>query len=147
MVGGAPQGMDPTVNLRDLCSARSPSTASACSSRASCGTARIQAARHPGKPRRLTRNLLSGFNQLRRGLVPATKYMGGIVYVRDRAGSGRLPYTPVAASEQREALKIVTEGMFPANSFRFKPEFLARLALRRLDTRRGLRGRQRHLGR
>jgi len=81
----------------------------------------------------LRRSFLAGFNQLARGLVPATKYIGGIVQVRDRAGSGRLPYTPVPASEQREALKILSEGMFSVESFQFKPEFLASLPYSRLD--------------
>jgi len=81
----------------------------------------------------LRRSFLAGFNQLARGLVPATKYIGGIVQVRDRAGSGRLPFTPVPAAEQREALKILSEGMFSVKSFQFKPEFLASLPYSRLD--------------
>jgi hypothetical protein len=50
------------------------------------------------------------------------------VYVRDYAGSTRASYTPVDPARQREALKLVTDGLFQADSFRFKPEFLSRLA-------------------
>ena len=134
MVGGAPQGMDPTVNVWDLSS-----------SPLAYYRKRLELSRElwgrleskqlaPGETYDgLRRSFLAGFNQLRRGLVPATKYIGGIVQVRDRAGSGRLPYTPVAASEQREALKILSEGMFSVKSFQFKPELLASLPYSRLD--------------
>ncbi len=81
----------------------------------------------------LRRSFLDGFRQLGRGLTPATKYIGGIVQLRDRAGTGRLPFTPVSAAEQREALKILSEGMFSVDSFRFKPQFLASLPPDRLD--------------
>jgi hypothetical protein len=54
--------------------------------------------------------------------------VGGVVYVRDYAGSTRASFTPVEPSRQREALKLVTDGLFHADSFRFKPEFLSRLA-------------------
>jgi hypothetical protein len=55
------------------------------------------------------------------------------VQLRDRAGSGRLPFQPIPASQQREALKILSDGMFSVDSFRFKPEFLASLPHSRLD--------------
>jgi len=134
VVGGAPQGMDPTVNVWDLSS-----------SPLSYYRKRLELSRElwtrleakqlaPGETYDgLRRSFLAGFNQLARGLVPATKYIGGIVQVRDRAGSGRLPFTPVPAAEQREALKILSEGMFSVKSFQFKPEFLASLPYSRLD--------------
>src|SRR4029434_10896480 len=50
------------------------------------------------------------------------------VYVRDRFGSPRASFTPIAPERQREALKLVTDGLFQIDSFRFKPEFLNRLA-------------------
>jgi hypothetical protein len=81
----------------------------------------------------LRRSFLQGFSQLNRGLMPATKYIGGVVQVRDRAGSGRMPFTPVPAAQQREALKILQDGAFSVDSFRFKPAFLASLPHNRLD--------------
>jgi hypothetical protein len=81
----------------------------------------------------LRRNLLSGFSSLARGMAPATKYIGGVVQVRDRAGSGRLPFTPVPAAEQREALKLISEGMFSVDSFRFTPELLNSVPFSRLE--------------
>jgi hypothetical protein len=133
-VGASPQGMDPTVNVWDLSS-----------SPLEYYRKRLELSRElwarletkqlaPGESYdSLRRSFLAGFDQLARGLVPATKYIGGIVQVRDRAGSGRLPYTPIAADQQREALKIISDGMFSVDSFKFKPQFLASLPYSRLD--------------
>jgi hypothetical protein len=76
----------------------------------------------------LYRNVVAGFNQYALAAQVATKYVGGVIYVRDRAGSTRASFTPIAPERQREALKLVTEGLFQPDSFRFKPEFLPRLA-------------------
>ncbi len=134
MIGGSPQGMDPTVNVWDLSS--NPLV---------YYRKRLDLSRElwerlqnrelkPGQTYdALRRSFLAGFSQLTRGLAPATKYIGGVVQVRDRAGSGRLPFSPVPAKEQREALKLLTDGAFSVDSFRFKPEFLASLPHNRLD--------------
>jgi hypothetical protein len=76
----------------------------------------------------LFRNVVSGFGQYSLAAEVAAKYVGGVVYVRDFAGSARANFTPVASERQREALALVTEGLFRADSFQFKPEFLTRLA-------------------
>jgi hypothetical protein len=76
----------------------------------------------------LFRNVVSGFSQYALAAQVATKYVGGVVYVRDYAGSTRASFTPIASARQREALKLVTEGLFRVDSFKFKPEFLTRLA-------------------
>ncbi|HXF80245.1 MAG TPA: zinc-dependent metalloprotease [Usitatibacter sp.] len=76
----------------------------------------------------LYRNMVSGFQQYALASQVASKYVGGIVYVRDYAGSNRASFTPVDPARQREALKVVTDGLFQANSFKFSPEFLTRVA-------------------
>lgn len=76
----------------------------------------------------LYRNVVSGFNQYSLAAQVAAKYVGGVVYVRDHAGSPRASFTPIAPERQREALKLVTDGLFKVDSFKFKPEFLTRLA-------------------
>jgi hypothetical protein len=76
----------------------------------------------------LYRNVTSGFSQYALAAEVASKYVGGVVYYRDRAGSPRASFTPIAPERQREALKLVTEGLFQPDSFKFKPEFLGRLA-------------------
>jgi uncharacterized protein DUF4953/uncharacterized protein DUF5117 len=76
----------------------------------------------------LFRNVVSGFSQYSLAAQVAAKYIGGVVYVRDFAGSTRASFTPIASERQREALTLVTEGLFRVDSFQFKPEFLTRLA-------------------
>jgi hypothetical protein len=76
----------------------------------------------------LYRNVVSGFSQYSLAATVAAKYVGGVVYVRDRAGSARASFTPIEPERQREALKLVTDGLFKVDSFRFRPEFLTRLA-------------------
>jgi hypothetical protein len=76
----------------------------------------------------LYRNVVSGFSQYSLAAQVAAKYVGGVVYVRDRAGSPRASFTPIPAERQRQALKLVTDGLFQVDSFKFRPEFLTRLA-------------------
>ena len=76
----------------------------------------------------LYRNVIAGFNQYSLAAQVAAKYVGGVVYVRDHAGSPRASFTPIAPERQREALKLVTDGLFQVESFKFRPEFLTRLA-------------------
>jgi len=133
-IGGSPQGMDPTVNVWDL----SNNPLAYYRKRLDLSRElwdRLQSKQlEPGDTYdSLRRSFLAGFQQLSRGLTPATKYIGGVVQVRDRAGSGRLPFEPISAKEQREALKILADGMFSVDSFKFKPEFLASLPYSRLD--------------
>ncbi len=133
-IGGSPQGMDPTANVWDL----SDDPLAYYRKRLELSKElwqRLEAKQlAPGESYDgLRRSFLAGFNQLNRGLLPVTKYIGGIVQVRDRAGTGRLPFTPVPAAQQRDALKILSQGMFSVDSFRFKPQLLASLPHSRLD--------------
>jgi hypothetical protein len=134
MIGASPQGMDPTVNVWDL----SNNPLAYYRKRLELSRElwdRLQSKQlNPGDTYdSLRRSFLAGFQQLGRGLIPATKYIGGVVQVRDRAGSGRLPFEPIPAKDQREALKILSDGMFAVDSFKFKPTFLASLPHSRLD--------------
>jgi hypothetical protein len=133
-IGGGPQGMDPTVNTWDL------SNEPLAYYRKRLELSRELWSRLQEKKLAegesydvLRRNVIAGFNSVARSLVPATKYIGGVVQVRDRAGSGRLPFTPIPASQQREALRLISDGVFSVDSFRFSPEFLASLPYNRLD--------------
>jgi len=87
----------------------------------------------------LFRNTVSGFSQYLLASQLAAKYVGGVVYLRDHEGSARASFTPIAPERQREALKLVTEGLFRTESFRFQPEFLARLAANPLEAENGQR--------
>ncbi len=81
----------------------------------------------------LTRNFGSGMRQLSVAYEMAAKYVGGVVYLRDQAGSNRAPLTPVAADKQRAALKLISSSLFAANGFNLKPEFVSRLTDSTLD--------------
>ena len=81
----------------------------------------------------LRRRFLTGFTQLGQAMGLAAKYVGGAELTNDVAGSTRLPITPVTPSKQREALTIITEGLFRSNSFKVSPEFMRKLASDRLE--------------
>jgi hypothetical protein len=92
---------------------------------------RVQA--RPAQPgdaaTRQRRVLLSGFRQLNRAAELVGKYVGGMYTVRDLPGTtGRATYTPVDPAKQREALQFLAKGLFNAESFRFRPQFLASLS-------------------
>jgi hypothetical protein len=78
---------------------------------------------------RQRRVVLSGFRQLGRASELVGKYVGGMHTVRDLPGTTRrAAYMPVEPAKQREALQFLAGGIFNAESFRFKPEFVANLA-------------------
>ncbi len=81
----------------------------------------------------LLRNFVSANGQLDLAATVASKYVGGVVHLRDHADSGRAPLTPVPAATQRKALRLITDGLFRSNSFSFKPEFVARLVPNQFD--------------
>jgi hypothetical protein len=57
----------------------------------------------PDQPRDvLFRNVVSGFSQYSLAAQVAAKYVGGVVYVRDYAGSSRASFTPIASERQRK---------------------------------------------
>ncbi len=76
----------------------------------------------------LRRNVTRGITQVRESGLLAARHIGGISVLRDAAGSGRTPMNPVAMAKQREALRLIEVGVFSADSFRFKPEFLRSLS-------------------
>ena len=82
---------------------------------------------------RLTRSFRSGFNQLNRVAPLAAKYIGGVHIRRERAGSKVGVFEPVSAAKQKEALALITKDFFGIGSFKFKPEFIARLATDRFE--------------
>ncbi len=80
-------------------------------------------------PLRARRVLVSGFRQLGRAAELVGKYVGGMVALRDLPGTtGRPAYAPMDPAKQREALQFLAKGLFSADSFRFKPQFLASLS-------------------
>ncbi len=76
----------------------------------------------------LRRSFVYGIDQFARSVPVVVKYVGGVVHVRDHAGSGRTPFQPVPAMRQREALALLTNNLFKADSFKFPPSLLSRLS-------------------
>ena len=81
----------------------------------------------------LRRSFDAGFRQVTRATALTAKYVGGVYYVRDYAGTQNLPLTPVSPDKQRAALRLLASGVFGADSFRFKPEFLRSMGINYLD--------------
>ncbi len=81
----------------------------------------------------LRRRFLSGLGQASLAMTQAAKYVGGSELQNDRAGSPRLPITPVSPKQQREALAIITTGLFKTDSFRLETQFMRKLAMDRLE--------------
>jgi hypothetical protein len=77
----------------------------------------------------LRRNFERGFNMVSQISELAAKYVGGVTILRDVAGTGRQPITPIDADKQRRALNILTKNLFEVDSFKFKPEFLGKLTI------------------
>jgi hypothetical protein len=86
----------------------------------------------------LRRSFLRGLNQSGGSMLNAVKYIGGVYHTRDFIGdpNGRLPYEPVPAAKQKEALALITANCFaprPAVPLRRR---LSRRLLRDHDRRR-----------
>ncbi|MBB3282959.1 zinc-dependent metalloprotease [Mitsuaria sp. BK037] len=75
-------------------------------------------------PLRQRRQLANGFSQLARASDLVGKYVGGMYTHRDVPGASVAAMRPVDPAKQREALRFLAQGIFSADSFRFKPEFL-----------------------
>ena len=81
----------------------------------------------------LRRNFTRGLNEASQGALYASKYVGGLTTLRDRAGSGRQPLMPVDATKQRAALDMLANEVLSTDSFKFPPAFLRRMAVSTFD--------------
>jgi len=65
-----------------------------------------------------------------RSLRPVTKTIGGLYVARDHKGTpnARMPFRPVSAETQREAVDLLVETAFAPDAFQFDPERLNKLA-------------------
>ena len=127
-------GLDPDVNTFDL----GPDTLAYAKKRILLSAElceRIQErAFQPGEPYHVLRRQLGrALGQIAQATSVAAKYLGGVHYNRDHAGTGRPNLAPVPAEKQREALRLMEKQIFSLDAFRFKPEFLARMTNDRTD--------------
>jgi hypothetical protein len=87
----------------------------------------------------LRRGFNHGMSELAVALFNANKYVGGVYHHRDHVGdpNGRMPYEPVPAARQRQAFELIKTHALAADSFKFPPRLLNKLASERLGTFEG----------
>jgi len=78
----------------------------------------------------LRRSFNVAFGEEGYALLLASKYIGGVYHYRDHVGDpgNRLPFNPVLAAKQKEALELLREHLFSPRAFHFSPELLNKLA-------------------
>ncbi|TMQ55618.1 MAG: zinc-dependent metalloprotease [Candidatus Eisenbacteria bacterium] len=85
----------------------------------------------PGEGYQIYRRALGrGLNDDFRSMVTSSKLIGGVYHHRDHVGdpNGRLPYEPVPAAKQREALDFLNTATFGPKAFQLPASVLDRLA-------------------
>jgi hypothetical protein len=77
----------------------------------------------------LRRSFLRGLNQAGTSLLEAVRYIGGVYHYRDHVGDpgNRVPFVPVPAQRQREALALLRDNLFAPDAFRISPQLLNKL--------------------
>jgi hypothetical protein len=126
---GDGDGMDPTVNQRDLGS----DPLAFAERRVALSKELLKRMSTRGvKPGEsygiLSQSFRSVWRNMEVALAMASKYVGGVTYVRDHGGTSRMPFTPVAAAEQRRALKLINSTLFTPMGFDVPPQLAAQLA-------------------
>src|SRR5438093_3931017 len=97
----------------------------------------------PGEGYQVLRRALGrGLGEYNGGLLTSSKFIGGIYHHRDHVGdpNGRLPFEPVPADRQREALELLRNYAFKEDNFVLPASLLNKLAIERLPTLDGLDG-------
>ena len=85
----------------------------------------------PGEGYQVLRRSFNGaFGQEGYALYLASKYIGGVYHFRSHVGDpgNRLPFDPVPAAKQKEALDLLRENLFSPKAFQFSPQLLNKLA-------------------
>lgn len=84
----------------------------------------------PGYSYQRLRNVFGyGWSGFTAGGAQMARFIGGIENSRARIGDpgGKLPFTPVPAAKQREALKFIADNIWSTDAFNFSPQLLAKL--------------------
>jgi Met-zincin/Domain of unknown function (DUF5117)/Domain of unknown function (DUF5118) len=75
----------------------------------------------------LRRSYESGFREFFRSVPTAAKFVGGVISLRDHAGTGRPTFAPIEVTRQREALNLLIDNLFKSDSLKLTPELVSRL--------------------
>ena len=97
----------------------------------------------PGEGYQVLRRALGrGLGEYNGGLLTSSKFIGGIYHHRDHVGdpNGRLPFEPVPADKQREALELLRNYAFKEGNFELPASLLNKLAIERLPSLDGIDG-------
>ncbi|MBD3168672.1 MAG: DUF5117 domain-containing protein [candidate division Zixibacteria bacterium] len=84
----------------------------------------------PGTRYNKLRNVFArGFSAFSSGANIVSKYIGGMYTHRDHIGTpkGKLPFEPVPAAKQREAMEFLKVHIFAPEAFSFRPDLLNKL--------------------
>src|SRR5216684_7736533 len=78
----------------------------------------------------LRRSFNVAFSEEGYSLYLTSKYIGGVYHYRDHVGDpgNRVPFDPVPAAKQKEALQLLREHLFSPRAFQFSPQLLNKLA-------------------
>jgi len=84
----------------------------------------------------LRRSFQSALGQAGYALALSAKYIGGVYQYRAHVGdpNSRLPFQPVPAAKQREALSVLRDNLFSPQAFRFSPQLLNKMARERFSS-------------
>ncbi|HKX26140.1 MAG TPA: zinc-dependent metalloprotease [Blastocatellia bacterium] len=82
---------------------------------------------------RLRRAFNNAFTEMAIAMLNSNKYIGGVYHHRDHVGdpNGRLPYEPVPAAKQRQAMELLKSYAFGPKAFNLPPNLLNKLAMDR----------------
>ena len=77
----------------------------------------------------LRRSFGSALGQTGQALLLTSKYIGGMYHYRSHVGDpgNRLPFEPVPAEKQKQALQLLRDNLFAPTAFQFKPQLLNKL--------------------
>ncbi len=77
----------------------------------------------------LRRSFNSAMGQAGQALFLSSKYIGGVYHYRSHVGDpgNRLPFQPVPAEQQKQALQLLRDNLFAPTAFQFKPQLLNKL--------------------
>jgi len=130
-IGGGPYDMDPVVNRFDFGTDPLKFYALRLKLSDEVWGNMEQKLQKPGEGYQVLRRSFNGaLGQAGYSLYLASKYIGGLYHYRSHVGDpgNRLPFEPVPAAKQREALELLREHLFSPRAFQFSPRLLNKLA-------------------
>ena len=130
-IGGAPFDMDPLVNRFDFGSDPLRYYARRIELANEVWGNMEKKLEKPGEGYQVLRRSFNvAMGQAGYSLFLTAKYIGGVYHYRAHVGDpgNRLPFEPVPATKQREALELLRKDLFSPTSFHFSPQLLNKLA-------------------